>query len=87
MEFTLYRLCLFAFLPPRGSPSLGLLETPQETPQRHDALTKGRGTPGAGFGDCVGLTPSTWVRILCTQRPRICCVPAVCLVTSEIPNI
>ena len=50
MEFTLYRLCLFAFLPPRGSPSLGLLETPQETPQRHDALTKGRGTPGAGLG-------------------------------------
>ena len=37
------------------------------------------------WGLC-GLTPSTWVRILCTRRPHACSLPAVCLVSSEIPN-
>ena len=27
-------------------------------------------SPGAGV--CVGLSPSTWVRVLCTQRPHVC---------------
>ena len=75
MEFTLYRLCLFAFLPPRGSPSLGLLETPQETPQRHDALTKGRGTPGAGLG-IVWVSPHPRGSGSCVHRGH---VSAVCL--------
>ena len=44
-------------------------------------------SPGSGSGDCVGLTPSTWVRIPCTQRPQVCSFPAVCPVPSEIPSI
>ena len=36
-------------------------------------------------GDCMGLTPSVWVRLMC--RPHICSLPAVCLVPSEISNI
>ena len=44
-------------------------------------------SPGSGSGDCVGLTPSTGVRIPCTQRPQVCSFPAVCPVPSEIPSI
>ena len=32
---------------------------------------QGSSTPGAGSGDCVGLTPSTWVRILYPETPNL----------------
>ena len=41
--------------------------------------------PGAGSEDYVGLT-HTWSGI-CTQKPYISFLPAVCLVPSEIPNV
>ena len=75
MEVTLYRPVPVCLVTLRGSPSLGLLETPR----RHHALTKGRGTPGAGSGDCVGpphprgagpCVHRDHTAALCLQSPR-----------------
>ena len=39
--------------------------------QRPGFLTKGPVSPGARSGDCVGLTPSAWVRILYPEAPYL----------------
>ena len=38
--------------------------TLEAQPADTGVLTKGYVAPGAGFGDCVGLIPSSWLRIL-----------------------
>ena len=52
--------------------------TLEAQPADTGVLTKGYVTLGAGFGDCVGLTPSSWVRILYPETPYrlfTCSVP------------
>ena len=39
--------------------------------QRPGDLTKGPVSPGAGSGDCMGLPPSAWVRLLCPEAPYL----------------
>ena len=43
-------------------------------PAESGVLTKGHVTPGAGSGDCVGLTPDTWVGILYLGTLYLLCV-------------
>ena len=45
--------------------------TLEAQPADTGVLTKGYVTPGAGSGDCVGLTPSSWVRILYPETPYL----------------